>query len=132
MNYAYINLIYGNNNEVFLNTLIFVISLKKTNPRHKVVLCHTDDISKNKLNILKKYYDELILIDYLNIQGISRERFKNIFTKLKIFELIQFDKILFLDTDMYVLKNLDHIFEINTPAGMIINSNLNIKHNEKN
>ena len=131
MNYAYINLIYGNNNEVFLNTLICVISLKKTHPKYKVVLCHTDDISKNKLNILKKYYDELILLDYLKIEGIFRERFKNIFTKLKIFELIQFNKILFLDTDMYVLKNLDHIFEINTPAGMIINSNLNIKHNEK-
>jgi alpha-N-acetylglucosamine transferase len=131
MKYAYVNLIYGNNNEVFLNTLIFVISLKKTHPKYKIILCYTNDLSINKINILKKYYDELILIEYLNIEGIQKERFINIFTKLKIFELTQFHKILFLDTDMYVLKNLDHIFQIKTPAGMIINSNLDIKHNEK-
>tara|TARA_Y200000002_G_C22655783_1_gene653407 strand:- start:14 stop:844 length:831 start_codon:yes stop_codon:yes gene_type:complete len=130
MNYVYVNLIYGDDNETFLNTLIFIISLKKTNPKYKIILCHTNDISKNKLKILKKYYYKLIIIDYINVEGILKERFTKIFTKLEIFRLIQFDKILFLDTDMYVLKNIDHIFSLNTPAAMIISPNLNYKHNQ--
>jgi alpha-N-acetylglucosamine transferase len=130
MNYVYVNLIYGDDNETFLNTLIFIISLKKTNPKYKIILCHTNDISKNKLKILKKYYYKLIKIDYINVEGIVKERFTKIFTKLEIFKLTQFDKILFLDTDMYVLKNIDHIFSLNTPAAMIISPNLNYKHNQ--
>jgi len=32
-------------------------------------------------------------------------------TKFHIFNLIQFDKIIFLDADLLILKNLDHLFD---------------------
>lgn len=32
--------------------------------------------------------------------------------KLKIFDLVQFDKIVYLDSDMIVFNNLDHLFEL--------------------
>lgn len=32
--------------------------------------------------------------------------------KLKVFDLTQFDKIVFLDSDMIALRNLDHLFEM--------------------
>ena len=32
--------------------------------------------------------------------------------KLKVFDLTQFDKIVFLDGDMIVFKNIDHLFEL--------------------
>jgi len=37
---------------------------------------------------------------------------KNCWTKFKIFDLIEYDKIVFLDADIMVLKNLDHLFEL--------------------
>lgn len=60
-------------------------------------------------------------IDYIQIENfddsiIQRENkvdyWKETFFKLKVFDLTQFDKIVFLDSDMLVLKNLDHLFEM--------------------
>lgn len=42
-------------------------------------------------------------------QGFGR--FNHTFDKLLVFGLTQFDKIVFVDADMYVLQNLDHLFE---------------------
>ena len=61
MNYVYVNLIYGDDNETFLNTLIFIISLKKTNPKYKIILCHTNDISKNKLKTMSHNHNKIIM-----------------------------------------------------------------------
>jgi alpha-N-acetylglucosamine transferase len=36
---------------------------------------------------------------------------KNCWTKFQIFNLIEYDKIVFLDADVMVLKNLDHLFK---------------------
>lgn len=38
------------------------------------------------------------------------ERWKDVILKLRLFELTDYDKILFLDTDTYLLKPLDRIF----------------------
>ncbi|KAH7412817.1 nucleotide-diphospho-sugar transferase [Cadophora sp. MPI-SDFR-AT-0126] len=38
------------------------------------------------------------------------ERWKDVMLKLRLFELIDYDKILFLDADTYLLKPLDRIF----------------------
>jgi len=36
---------------------------------------------------------------------------KNCFTKYKLFDLTEYDKIVFLDADIMVLKNLDDLFD---------------------
>ena len=36
---------------------------------------------------------------------------ENCLTKFKIFNLTQFDKLIFLDADILILKNLDDLFE---------------------
>ena len=35
---------------------------------------------------------------------------ENVPSKFEIFNLTQFEKIVYLDADIYVLKNLDHLF----------------------
>ena len=133
MNNAYVTLMYGDN-DYFLGTLIFIISLKKTKPKYDTVLLYTFDVPNFKLNILKEYFDVLIQVDYLRLRNkvTKRKRFKDIFTKLRIFTLTEYDNILFLDTDMYVLKNIDDIFsKYNAPAGLVIGDNLSYKNKEK-
>lgn len=44
-------------------------------------------------------------------KNFSVERWSNTLLKLKVFDLTQFTKIVFLDSDMMVLRNLDHLFE---------------------
>lgn len=127
MKYAYVNMLFGDN-IYYIGTLIFAISLYNTNPKYDMILLHTNDVSKYKLDLLKPYYNDIIQIDYIPIKT-KRTRFKNVFTKLKIFTLYKYDKILFMDNDMYVLKNIDHLFEYNTPAGVALSPDL--KYNDK-
>ncbi len=39
------------------------------------------------------------------------ERFRGVYTKLRAWELVEFDKIVVLDADMITLKNIDDLFE---------------------
>ena len=48
----------------------------------------------------------------------SESRFDNVFTKLRVFGLIEYDKVVLLDTDMYVKANIDDLFYVAAPAAM--------------
>ena len=85
----------------------------------------TPDINKSTRNIILKIYDKLIEVDYLQISPHlikhKEEKIRNIysktFTKLRIFEMIEYDKVLFLDADIIVLKkDIFSLFNLNTPA----------------
>lgn len=130
MKYAYVNMLFGDN-IYYIGTLIFAISLYNTNPKYDMILLHTNDVPKFKLDLLRPYYKEIIQINYIRLPNIKRKRFVNIFTKLKIFTLYQYDKVLFMDNDMYVMKNIDHLFNYNTPAGMAISPELKYKDKER-
>ena len=41
------------------------------------------------------------------------------FMKLRALELTEYEKILLLDTDTHVSKNVDHWFELSAPAGIL-------------
>lgn len=57
-----------------------------------------------------------IQVDNFDDSIIQRDNkvdyWKETLFKLKVFDLTQFDKIVFLDSDMLVLKNLDHLFDM--------------------
>ena len=85
----------------------------------------TPDINKSTRDIILKIYDKLIEVDYLQISPHlikhKEEKIRNIysktFTKLRIFEMIEYDKVLFLDADIIVLKkDIFSLFNLNTPA----------------
>ncbi|WP_296859564.1 glycosyltransferase, partial [uncultured Methanobrevibacter sp.] len=46
----------------------------------------------------------------LNFEPNTAATWRNCWTKFHIFNLTQFDKIVFLDADILILKNLDHLF----------------------
>lgn len=41
-----------------------------------------------------------------------QSRWADTFTKLRVYELIQFSTVIFLDADMIVLHNIDHLFDV--------------------
>ena len=85
----------------------------------------THDISKEAKSIISKIYDRIIDVDYLQIPHnlikhnvpFMRDLYSKTFTKLRIFEMTEYDKVLFLDADMLVLKkDIFSLFNLNTPA----------------
>lgn len=118
--YAYVALLYKTS-IYYLGALMLAKSLRDTKTKAKLVLMYKD-VSDEQLNELKKYYDELINVDYILapklIHNYPESRFKEVFTKFNCFKLTQYDKILMIDIDMLVVQNMDHLFELKTPAAL--------------
>lgn len=117
MNYSYITLL---NTENYLKGVVCLNeSLKRAGTKYPLTVAITKTISKDTIEILRKNDIKIVYIDNMDVPEEIKEKNKkgmfshwsNTFDKLKIFELVEFDKLVFLDSDMYVRKNIDELFE---------------------
>jgi hypothetical protein len=130
---AFVMLLMGNS-QYFIGALITGYSLQQTNTIYDVVILVTPDVPEYQKQILRKVYDHVIDIDYAIvdkkiIKDYDNNRFRDVFTKLKLFTLIQYKKIIIMDIDMLVQKNMDHLFELKAPAACLRSHDL--AHGEK-
>jgi len=121
--YAYVALLMGNSPYIF-GALVLGISLKKTNTNNDIVIMVTSDVPEIQKEKLKQIYDFVIDIEFITvnktlIKDYETNRFKDIFTKLQCLTLTQYEKIIMLDIDMLVIKNMDHLFELDVPAACL-------------
>ena len=90
-------------------------SLDLTNPQYPFYVLVPSDISEEITANLMECGIEVLFADNYSGDILSRdnkvEYWKDTVFKLKVFDLTMFDKIVFLDSDMIVLNNLDHLFE---------------------
>lgn len=120
--YAYVTVLYGTN--VYLTgALVLAYSLIKSQCKYDRVIMVTPDVSQDHVKLLAKLYDYVVNIDYVdvnnNIFSDENTRFINVFTKLRCFELVHYDKILLMDLDMLVINSIDHLFDLDAPAACI-------------
>ena len=134
--YAIMTLLFGN--DAYLpGILLLGSSIRKvmpntnTNNQSNIELCCmiTNDISLEARSLILKIYDHVIDVDYLQIppnlikhkNPSTRNIYSKTFTKLRIFEITQYDKILFLDADMLVIKeDIFSLFNLQTPAAIFM------------
>ena len=120
---AYVSLFFGDDPDIFLGLVSNGWSLRVTHQTpHDLVLMHTSDVPQQFLDILGSFWklcrvDDLAF-DHLVTKG-SRESLKRLFLKLRLFELIQYAKVLFLDVDILIRKSLDDVFDVPAPAGVL-------------
>lgn len=123
---AYVAVLYGNN-EYFLGALMLGFSLSKTKSRYDKVILVTPDVPDEQIAVLSKYF-KVKKIPYIRIPDDSFSEkntiFREVFTKLNVFNLIEYKKVLLMDLDMLVLKNMDHLFEMSTPSAKFRKSGL--------
>ncbi len=90
-------------------------SLELAGAEHpKLVLVTADVPATARQQLLKEGWlvRDIIAIDNPNpATGQLYARFANTFTKLRVFELEGFDKVVYLDADTIVLQNIDDLFE---------------------
>lgn len=94
-------------------------SLKRTNAKYPLTVLITNNISYDTENKLKEYGLNVIRRENIEIPELIKNKndngsfshWNNTFDKLLIFELTQFDKLVYLDSDMYVRKNIDELFQ---------------------
>lgn len=120
--YAYVTVLYGNN--IYLTgALVLGYSLMKTNTSYDRIIMVTPDVSGDHKFYLRSIYTHIQEIDYIKVNPEifleENTRFSNVFTKLECLSLMQYDKIILLDLDMIVTKNIDHLFKLNPPAACL-------------
>ena len=95
--------------------LVLWESLKRTNPRYEFYLLVTQGVSAEcehglrslGLNVLRDDSDVLSSSELVDVD----HRWRHTFDKIKIFRLLDFEKIVYLDADMYVCRNIDALFD---------------------
>lgn len=120
--------------EYYKPLIVSLYSLIQTNPKHDIVILYTPDIESYILTIFKNMEPNIILkqMNYIifnndnEINYRTKQLYTNIqyyTTKLNFLTLSEYDKILYLDTDTIILKNMDHYFNLNDQIdNIIINS----------
>ena len=124
--YAYATVLYGDN-IYWLGALTLGYSIWATNPIYPTLLLHTGELPSDKLEILAKFYHPVrvpIVKSHPSwIKNYQKSRWKQVFTKITALNQLNYEKILLLDTDMLVKRNMDHLFDISAPAALKLGFN---------
>jgi hypothetical protein len=105
--------------------LVLARSLRQTQTAHDLVCMVTDDVVH--VDALQQLFDRVVTVGYISgdhhpfpdektLQKYANWEHASM-TQHQCLALDSYEKICFLDADVVVLKNMDHIFELRTPAG---------------
>ena len=112
---------YMANDRDLKGVLIVNYKLKQLNSKYNLVCLVTKLVSEESLSTLKRFNISPININFnaiLEEFNIEKEKIDYLFSKfyfgkLFIFLISQFEKLVYLDTDLLIVKNIDHLFERN-------------------
>lgn len=125
--YAWVTLVMKGNSYI-PGALAMAQSLKSINTKHKIVCMVTNDVTDYE--DLEQVFDEVVHIDYINIDTTDKSKSNSRYdrwinqsaTKWRCLELIKYDKVMFVDSDVVFIKNFDYIFNFKCPAATFFNN----------
>lgn len=128
MNCAYVTLLTDDNSD-FIYNIILATSIIKTKTKYEIILLYTLDVPQYKLNILNNFYSKLIKVEHIKTsQKVFNKNLSYFFTKFQIFNLVEYDKLLYIDKYQYINQNIDYIFNLNYPAGFCYKNKFKRSH----
>ena len=97
-----------------------LFSLKETKTKVSVVLIVTRQVSKRNIEKLSEKADRVVVVDAIGNPHAEKSHVEGWvnsgYTKLQIWNLVDYDKVVYIDADTLVLQNVDELFERPTPA----------------
>eukprot|EP00397_Hematodinium_sp_SG-2012_P033089 GEMP01035304.1.p1 GENE.GEMP01035304.1~~GEMP01035304.1.p1 ORF type:complete len:479 (+),score=57.83 GEMP01035304.1:336-1772(+) len=107
---AYITLLYGT--EFILPARVLGKSLDNSNTNRQKWVIVTRDVSLHSINQLRRDCWQVMVIDEIkNPFPNAPKRFDKVLTKLSIWNLEEFKKVVYLDADVLVAQNIDELFD---------------------
>lgn len=134
--YAFVIIHFGNNIKYLELELYMIINLRKCTKYDIIYMYSVNDTPDKFIKIIKKY---CTIIPY-NDDNITYNitDFKSSYTNfntlrtcnfLFVYQLIKYEKICIIESDMIILKNIDNIFNLNTPSILTYYNNNKILEN---
>lgn len=132
--YSYVTLL--SDNSFIDGVLLLYKGLKETNSQFPLTCIITNNVTQDIINKLQEYNINTIIYPEIKtpqnfyahnckIDKLCADNWINVFSKLHIFDLDQFDKIIYLDADIMILKNLDHLFSYPHMSAAIVGEYFN-------
>ncbi len=110
MKYSYVSIL--TTDSYLFGALVLWKSLNDTKPKYPFHLLVTPNLSDETMTLLDKSGIKTIKIDPIKnpILNDPKDRRYYNYSKLNMWSLTQFDKIVYLDADMVVMHNIDELF----------------------
>jgi hypothetical protein len=126
--FAYVALLYGGHPAYFVGAMVTGWSLQahtSLSREDRVLLC-TDDVPERYRSILSSVWT-VRPVEYITkappkcYWDYSKSRFKEVFTKLRIFSVFagKYRKVILLDLDLLIRGEMDSLFQLSAPAAMV-------------
>jgi len=119
MENKYCFLSYLSNDRDYKGALMLNYMLKKYNSRYNLACILLENVSKKVEDVLQK--SGIIIYNYHLLNSLKNFNFneeyieylinKNYYGKFLIYNLTMYDKIIYLDTDLLIKGNIDHLFD---------------------
>lgn len=120
---AYVTLLYGD--EFLLGVRVLGQSLRDTGTQRDMVVLTSSGVSPRSADLLKADGWILEQIELLSNPNTKRPaRFWGVYTKLKIFNMTQYQKVVYLDADTIVVNSIEDLFGCRGFCA-------NVKHSER-
>ncbi|KAL3834048.1 hypothetical protein ACJIZ3_008784 [Penstemon smallii] len=120
---AYVTLLYGD--EFLLGVRVLGKSIRDTGSTKDMVALVSDGVSGYAKKLLQADGWIVKTISLLeNPNHVRPSRFWGVYTKLKIFNMTNYQKVVYLDADTIVVKNIDDLFKCRKFCA-------NLKHSER-
>lgn len=120
---AYVTLLYGD--EFLLGVRVLGKSIRDTGSTKDIVALVSDGVSDYAKKLLKAdgWIVEMITL-LANPNQVRPTRFWGVYTKLKIFNMTNYKKVVYLDADTIVVKSIEDLFKCGKFCA-------NLKHSER-
>lgn len=119
--FAYAAAIWGSSPGFALGALVLGSALRRSGTEHDLALLHTDEVPASTLTLLAEVWS-LHRVDHIEADSalfhLKGTRFDGVFTKLHVFGLCEYEKVLMLDLDLAVLRCPDELFDLPAPAAL--------------
>jgi len=108
--------------------LALAASLRASGTAAATVCMVTDDVSAGARRLLGRAFDRVVVVDKLTYLACPMRTEKQTamygswiadsFTKWRCLDFTEYARVIFLDADVVLLGNCDHLFEVPAPAGI--------------
>lgn len=112
MNYSYITIL---SDDSYISGVVGLFRTLKKHCKYQLLVLVSPNISQATISLLEKKNIQYKIVQDIDLDcSFDDSKFnhwKKTFFKFRIFELTEFDKIAYLDSDMLILSNIDDLFE---------------------
>ena len=98
--------------------LVLNENLKFLKSKYSLLCLINENISRETIEVLDYFeieYKVMKSVKYIN-HNETNDYWMYTFDKLNVFSLNEYEKVVYLDSDLLILENLDHLFETQVPS----------------